>query len=75
MAKNDLVFLLLEEKLIHRGFILEPTKKKTKFSLKTLMEIFTIGTLPFKRLACSCRTITGDFERFHFFNLETFLEK
>ena len=45
MAKNDLVFLLLEEKLIHRGFILKPTKKKAKFSLKTLMEIFTIGTL------------------------------
>ena len=35
------------------------------------MEIFTIGTLPFNRLACSCGTITGDFERFHFFNLET----
>ena len=34
-----------------------------------------MGTLPFKRLACSCRTITGDFERFHFFNLETVLEK
>ena len=71
MAKNELVFLLTEEKLIHgRGFILKPTKK-TKFCLKTLMKIFTICTLPFNTLACSIRTVTGDFERFHFFNFET----
>ena len=45
--------------------------EKTKVSPKTLLEIFTIGYLPFKRMVSSCRTITGDFERIHFFNLGT----
>ena len=72
MAKHELiVFFLTQEMLIHRVFIVKPTKKRY---LET-PRIFTIGTLLFKKLARSCRTFTADFECFDYCNLERDLLK
>ena len=70
-----LVFVLtLENAFFLRGFIYKPTEQ-AKVLLKKGTSDFQ-KSHPFKTSACFYVTITGNFERFQYFNFETdFLEK
>ena len=59
--------------LFLRGFILKPTERAYVLLKKATRDF--PNSLPFERLACFYVTISGNIERFQYFNFETdFLE-
>ena len=69
----ELVFVLTLENTFFRGLILKPTEK-AYILLKKGTRDFQ-NSPPFERSACFYVTISGNFERFRYFNFEIeFLE-
>ena len=69
-AKFGLVFVLTLENAFSRGFILKPTER-AKVLLKNSTRDFQDSS-PFERSAGFYETITGNFERFQYFNFEAY---
>ena len=65
----EVAFVLIQENAFLRGFILKPIER-TQFLLKNSTRDFQ-SSPPFQRSTCFYVTITGDFERFQYFNFET----
>ena len=67
-AKFGFVFVLTLKNIFLRGFILKPTER-AQVLLKYGARDFQ-NSRPFKRLACFYVTISGNFERFQYFDFE-----
>ena len=69
VLRQNLVFVLTQKTLFLRVFILKVTERVQIF-LEKVTRDFQNGPL-FERSTCFYVTITGNFERFQYFNFET----